>query len=259
MFLSDNIPIVHECPSEWKSATLYFIHDLHFGSELFDAKKWQAFKQQIMEDDHALVFWIGDLMENAIPDSKSDVFTQSVPPVAQKEFVTRQLTDLADKTVAVVPGNHEHNRTTAKCGLYPLYDCCLIAGISEKYRDIYAICDIGIGQTKKNHNLKYRYVVQIQHRAKDIKSCNSADFTDGIDIFAYGHDHDPKDHPRKKIVYDAKRKSTYQRNVEVIDCGSFCTYGGYGARGAYRPQSDKLYRLKIGGDARYIETTGFYV
>lgn len=213
----------------------------------------------MMEDENALVFWMGDLMENAIPDSKSDVFTQTVPPVAQKEFVIRQLTDLADKTVAVVPGNHEHNRATKKCGLYPIYDCCMAAGISEKYRDIYAICDIGIGRNRTNAKKQYHYVVQVQHRAKDIKSCNSADFTDGIDIFAYGHDHDPKDHPRKKIVYNPTRKTIFARNVEVIDCGSCCTYGGYGARGAYRPQSDKLYRVNIGGTDRYIETVGFYV
>lgn len=259
MFLDNKIPIVHECPAEWKSATMYFVHDLHYGSELFNDKKWHAFKEMMMNDDHALIFWIGDLMEDAIPDSKSDCLLQTVPPVAQKEFITRQFTDLKDKIVAVVPGNHEHNRATKKCGLYPLYDCCLIAGISEKYRDIYAICDIGIGQSPKKPSKKNRYVVQVQHRAKDIKSCNSADFTDGIDVFAYGHDHDPHDHPRKKIVYDAKRKSIFERNVEVVDCGSFCVYGGYGARGAYRPQSDKMYRLNIGGRSRYIETIGFYV
>lgn len=259
MFLDDKVPIIYNCPSDWDFATLYFIHDIHYGSEVFDAKKWKAFKQLIVSDDRALCLWIGDLMEDAIPDSKGDTFTQKEPPAIQKEWVTEQLIDLKDKTVAVVPGNHERNRSTRKCGLYPIYDCCVIAGISDKYRDKYAFADIGIGMIYNNPRKQYRYVVQIQHRAKDIKSCNSADFSDGIDIFAYGHDHDPHDHPRKKLMYDPRNKNVIERNVEVIDCGSFCSYGGYGAASAYRPQSDKLYRVNIRGDRRSVETIGFYV
>lgn len=259
MFLTDDIPIVHNCPLEWDRATIYFVHDIHYGSELFDADKWMALKKMITADDRAIVMFIGDMMENAIPDSKSDTFTQTVTPQRQKEWVSEQFIDMKDKIAAVVPGNHENNRSTKKCGLYPIYDACMIAGISEKYRDTYAIIDIGVGMRYKDRHKQNRYVVQIQHRAKDIKSCNSADFTDGIDIFAYGHDHDPKDHPRKKIVYDSKNKSIYQRNVETIDCGSFCKYGGYGAKSGYRPQSDKLYRLNISGKSHSIETVGFYL
>lgn len=259
MFLSDNVPIIHDCPHVWTHTNAYFLHDLHFGSELFDSKRWGKLKNQIINDAHAIVFWVGDLIENAIPNSKSDVFTQTHSPAEQKEWATQQLTDLKDKTAAVVPGNHCSNRTTKVCGLYPLYDCCLIAGMGEKYRDTFAIIDVGIGRIKPSSNKQFHYVGQIQHKAKDIKACCSADFTDGIDFFAYGHDHNPKDNPRAKLIYDKHRKTISKRNVEVINCGSMCGYGGYGAREAYRPQSDKLYSLTLSGTERNIESRGFYV
>ena len=198
------------------------------------------------------------MMENAIPNSKSDIFTQKHNTAEQKEWVTTQFKDLAHKTIAVVPDNHEHNRTTKMCGLYPIYDCCLLAGIGEKYRDTIAYIDIAIG---KYHGLKTKqlhYFGQIQHNAKDLKNYHSSDYTDGIDFFASGHDHEPKDRPRAKMVFDKHNKVVYKRNIECLNSGSFCVFGGYGAKGALRPQSDKMYILRLYGNERRMATMGFY-
>lgn len=229
MFLSDFQPIICNLPTDLNYADIYFVHDVHFGAEMFSEKKWKVLKNKILNDDKAFICWIGDLMENAIPNSKSDVFTQRYTPAQQKEWVTQQLFDLKDKTIAVVPGNHERNRTTKLCGLYPLYDCCLLAGIDEKYRNGIAFVDIGIGTSAKNNKKQVHYFGQIQHKARDIKAVCSADYTDGIDFFAFGHDHEAKDKPRAKLVFDAHNKMIYKRNVECLNSGSFCDFGGYGA------------------------------
>ena len=259
MFLSDDIPILIKLPITEEYVDIYFVHDMHFGSELFDEKKWERLKNIILNDEHAYVCIIGDVMENAIPNSKSDMFTQTHSPTEQKEWATEQFKELSPKIIVVVPGNHEHNRTTKVSGLYPLYDCCLLAGIGEKYRDTIAFVDIAIGTYNGKKTRQTHYVGQIQHRAKDAKNYHSSDYTDGIDFFASGHDHEPKDKPRAKLVYDQQNKSIYKRNVECVDCGSFCTFGGYGAKGAYRPQSDKIYKLRLFGHKKRMETTGFYV
>lgn len=259
MFLSDNKPIKIKFPVEKEYVDIYFIHDVHYGSELFNMRKWEALKEIILNDENAYVCFVGDLMENAIPNSKSDVFTQTHSPSEQKEWVTNQLKDFAHKTLAVVPGNHENNRTTKVSGLYPLYDCCLLAGIGEKYRDTIAFLDLGVGKSKKNKNKQVHYFGQIQHQAKDLKSYHSADFTDGIDFFGNGHNHKPKDDPTAKLVFDIHNKVIYKRNVECINCGSFCVFGGYGAKGAYKPQSDKMYKLRLFSNEKRMETTGFYV
>ncbi len=259
MFLKDNMPILVDLPVDKEHVDLYFVHDLHFGSELFDQRKWEAIKDTILKDDNAYVCVIGDVFENAIPNSKGDVFTQTHSPAEQKEWATKQFKDLSHKILAVVPGNHESNRTTKVSGLYPLYDCCLIAGIGEKYRDTIAFLDIGVGISKKNPKRQVHYFGQIQHRAKDLKNYHSSDYTDGIDFFANGHDHETKDRPRAKLVFDKHRKVVYKHNIECINCGSFCEFGGYGAKNAYRPQSDKMYKLRLYGNEKRMETTGFYL
>lgn len=259
MFLSDNIPILIDLPSSKEYVDIYFIHDVHYGSELFDEKKWKALKEMIINDENAMVCFIGDMMENAIPNSKSDVFTQKHSPAEQKEWVTEQFKDFAHKTIAVVAGNHENNRTTKVSGLYPLYDCCLLAGIGDKYRDITAWVDIGLGKYHGKANKKTHYFGQLQHSAKDTKAYHSSDYTDGIDFFANGHDHKPKDDPRAKMVFDKHNKIVYKQNIECINCGSFCVFGGYGARAPYRPQSDKMYSLRLFGNEKRMKTSGFYV
>lgn len=260
MFLSDNIPILINLPVSMEYADIYFVHDIHYGSELFDEKKWEKLKNMILNDDNAYVCIVGDVMENAIPSSKNcDMFSQAHSPAAQKEWATKQLEDLSHKVLVVVPGNHESNRTTKVSGMYPLYDCCLLAGIGEKYRDTIAFLDIAVGKYRGKTSRQTHYFGQVQHKAKDLKNYHSSDYTDGIDFFASGHDHEAKDKPRAKLVFDPHNKLVYKRNVECINCGSFCSYGGYGAKGAYRPQSDKIYKLRLFGNEKRMETTGFYV
>lgn len=259
MFLKDEIPIICKLPRDIPYADIYFLHDIHFGSELFDERKWKAFKANIQNDDLAYICWIGDLMENAIPNSKSDVFSQTHSPAQQKEWAAEQLFDLRKKTLAVVAGNHEHNRTTKMCGLYPLYDVCMLAGVDERYRDTIAYLDIGVGSRKDQKNKQVHYFGQIQHKARDSANYSTSDYSDGIDFFAFGHDHNPKDRPRAKMVFDHHNKVIYKRNIENLNSGSFCKFGGYGAKGAYRPQSDKMYKLRIFGGEKRMESTGFYL
>lgn len=259
MFLSDNIPILIKLPLSIEYADIYFIHDVHFGSELFDEKKWNKLKNKILNDENAYVCIIGDVLENAIPNSKSDVFTQTRSPAEQKEWAIQQFKDFGTKILAVVPGNHEHNRTTKVSGMYPLYDVCLLAGMGEKYRDTIAYLDVAVGKYRGRTTRQTHYFGQIQHNAKDLKTIHSSDYTDGIDFFANGHDHEPKDKPRAKNVFDPHNKLVYKRNIECINCGSFCVYGGYGAKGSMRPQSDKMYKLRLYGNEKNMESTGFYV
>lgn len=259
MFLSDNIPILIKLPLTIEYADIYFIHDIHYGSELFDEKKWKNLKNRILNDDNAYVCIVGDVLENAIPNSKSDVFSQTHGPAEQKEWAIQQFKDFGAKILAVVPGNHEHNRTTKVSGMYPLYDVCLLAGMGEKYRDTIAYLDVAVGKYRGRTTRQTHYFGQIQHNAKDLKTVHSSDYTDGIDFFANGHDHTPEDKPRAKMVFDPHNKLIYKRNIECINCGSFCVYGGYGAKGAYRPQSDKIYKLRLYGNEKKMESTGFYV
>lgn len=256
---NDYEPILVNTPKEFSCIELYVVSDLHYGSKQFDNNKWNKLKEEILDRPNRYMIFAGDAMENAVPGSKSSVFDQNVPPHEQREWVVQQLTELKDRTIAVVDGNHERNRSTKLAGLYPLYDACLLAGIGEAYRPHFAFVDIGVGARRKDPSQQTHYVAYVVHRAKDTKQYSSADFVDGIDLMAFGHDHSSHDMPRGKLVYDAKLKQVRQATVEVLDSGSFLRYGGYAADGAFRPAPEKLYKATLFGDEKRIVTTGFYL
>ena len=256
---SDFIPILFNTPNSYEQIEIYFAHDIHYGSAQFDNLKWEKIKQEIMSQPNRYVICVGDYCENAVVGSKSDIYTQVYPPHIQKEWLTNQFYELKDRIIAIVPGNHENNRITRVCGLYPVYDCAVSVGIQDRYRQHFAIVDIGVGNSKKRKNSQFRYFGYVTHKLKDCKNYCGSDFIEGIDFSVFGHDHAPKDQPRGKLVYDNKKKIVTQKDIETIDSGSCMTYGGYAVDNGYRPNSSKTYKLVCDGREKRITSVGYHL
>lgn len=254
----ESVPIIINRP-EFETVEIYPIHDLHYGNECFDEHKWNELSRHILAEPNRMVCFIGDLMENIVPNSRGDIFSQMYTPREQQDFVVSVFRQFRERTLCVIDGNHEYNRSTRMAGLYPLLSACVIAEIEPLYRSAYSVLDFGFGNID---NRLSRVVGFCCHRTKELKSFSSVDALEGFDFVLTGHDHDPKDHARAHLTYDRQRKEIGTRSVEMINCGSYLKYGGYGARGGYRPQSDKIYKLVLHAHRnrqKSIETVGFYI
>lgn len=257
--ISDYKPITINTDPDFSEVEIYFAHDIHYGSEISDLKKWDRFKKDILSAPNRFLICAGDYCETAILGSKSDIYTQRDSIQEQQLWLQQQFYDLKERIIAIVPGNHEA-RITKQVGLYPVYDAAVIAGIANKYRHHFAFVDIGVGHGGHGKGKQTHYVGYVTHRLRDCKSYHGADFVEGIDFAAYGHDHDPHDHARSKLIYDPRNAIAYQRDIEIIDSGSFMSYGGYAAQNGYRPQSTKTYKLVLSGAGRKnIKTIGFHL
>ena len=254
-------PVIFNTDPSFSDVEIYFAHDVHAGSRQADLAKWNRFKAEILKEPNRFLVMVGDYTENALVGSKGDIYESTMPPASQKEWLMDEVYSLRERIVCLVPGNHENNRITRTCGLYPVYDVAMACGIGDRYRHGFALVDIGVGDyQQKTKQRQLRYFGYVTHRLKDIKSSCGADFVEGIDFAAFGHDHDPRDHARARLVYDPTNKVVTQKSVDVIDSGSFLTYGGYAIASGYRPLSEKLYKLKLfGGRKKTAQTIGFYV
>jgi len=259
---SDYEPIIVNTPKDFEQITLYFLHDIHKGSAQHDDKKFDAVMAMILDDPSAYCCIVGDAIENAIPGGKSDVFYQTIPPHEQKEWVAAQLERLGDKVLAVVDGNHERNRSTKTAGLFPLYDACARVRMEDRYRPHFAALDIGVGlNAKQGGGKQTRYFGYLVHQAKNQVRFGAPDMLEGFDFLVSGHDHQPHDRPRGKIVYDPYSKAVRHRDVEHINCGAFMTYGDYASDAGRRPAAQKMYKLVLAGKSKKcgMRTIGFYV
>ena len=253
--ISESVPIVIDVPFD--TVEVYPIHDLHYGDECFDVHKWNELARMILSEPNRMVIFCGDLFQMAIPNSKSSMFSQTATIHEQQNFVTSIFRLFKDRTLAIVDGNHE-DRAYRATGLFPLFTSAVLAGLEDRYRNTYAVVDLGFGDSERPS----RAVGFVCHKAKDLKNFASVDFLEGFDFMFSGHDHEPRDHSRGHLCYDRQRKEIRIRSIEFLNSGSFLKYGGYGAKAGYRPKSDKFYKLVLHARRdrqKEVETVGFYV
>jgi len=105
-----------EFPS--KQIRLYPLSDWHLGSPQCSLEFIKKVLGQIKHDKEAYWVGMGDLMENALIGSKSDVYTQEIPPREQMDVICDLLTPIADKGLFLIAGNHEQ-RTMRVAGIIP--------------------------------------------------------------------------------------------------------------------------------------------
>lgn len=256
---SPRIPILVSLPRESESVEILLASDIHNGAAQFAEKKWKAFEDRLSMP-YTYAMFAGDQMEYATRSSKSDVYTQTLSPSAQKRWWIEHLRPFAKegKILCIIDGNHEYNRASKDADDFPLYDIAIALGIEDRYRSEAAFVDIGVGSIKSGTR-QVHYVVRVNHKAQNNVNYGTADGFDGIDIFVSGHTHKPMDKPLGKLVYDTSNKKVYEKTVENIVAGHFLDFGGYGERGGYRPTSQKLYSIILSGKKKAIETRGFHL
>lgn len=256
---SPRVPIQISLPYEAESAEILIASDPHNGSTNFSERKWSAFEKLIMQPNTYVIF-VGDQMEYATRQSKSDVYTQTLSPRQQKDWWIEHLRPIVKegKCLCVVDGNHEYNRASKDADDFPLYDIALALGIEDRYRSEGAFVDIGLGRVGRAGK-QVHYVLRVQHQARNNANHGTADGFEGIDVFVSGHTHKPMDKPLGKLIYDTSNKAVYEKTVENVVGGHFLDYGGYGERAGYRPTSQKLYSIILSGKKKSIETRGFHL
>jgi predicted phosphodiesterase len=255
---NSRVPILVNLPKDITSVEILLAADIHTGSAEFDEKRWERFEEMLQRPNTYVIF-AGDQMEYATRSSKSDVYSQTMPPSYQKKWWISHLRKYKDKVLCIVDGNHEFNRASKDADDFPLYDIALALGIEDRYRSEGAFVDIGVGDGGHGKGKQVHYVIRVQHQAKNQVNGGTVDGVEGIDVFVSGHTHKPMDKPVGRLVYDAKNKCVFHRDVENVVCGHFLRFGGYGERNGYKPTSTKLYSLILCGKKKEIETRGFHI
>ena len=101
-----------------KQIRIYPLGDWHYGSRQCDESFIKRVVGMVKDDDECRWIGMGDLIENAIVGSKSDVYLQTLPPKEQIEAVCDILAPIASKGLFLVGGNHEA-RTMRVVGQQP--------------------------------------------------------------------------------------------------------------------------------------------
>ncbi len=133
-----------------KDFNLYPIGDWHLGSQQCRVDFIKKVINQISDDPNGYWVGMGDWMENAIIGSKSDVYTQNLPPKKQMEYAVELLQPIKDKGLFMIAGNHE-SRTHRLVGLTPEEYIGYQLGVPFKGFSCYAVFQL---QSKRPSSFK---------------------------------------------------------------------------------------------------------
>lgn len=201
--------------------TIYLLGDWHVGASGFQEKALLKYLEEIKQDESGYIVLVGDLCDNAIQNSKGDIFKQTMTPQKQKEKVLEWLFPLRDKILFGCNSNHEE-RTFRTTGQDIMYDIFMGLDLLDRYNFTEGFITLNVmGKTVKTyatHNLG-KGDAKLKGRARE--------FSD-IDIIFGGHVHDPSIVPARQR--DSKGKA---RDIRVVLCGAWQEDEHYAIAAAY--------------------------
>ena len=226
--------VTHKLDTTTPFINLYPLGDVHVGSPQFRRDAFERWIKTISEDERGYVVIVGDLMDIATKNSKTNIWEASMTPSEQKQYVVEALEPIKDKILGVVPGNHEY-RMMREVGVNPLYDVCCKLNIEHVYRESACFIKLGVGCSKKNPDRQVQYGIALVHGASQNKHDNFSNGIDGIDLIFSGHDHKPRHVPRGKIRFNLNTASVSIIPYHEVVVHPFQEYGGYALRGEHLP------------------------
>lgn len=251
--------IIQKLPETLKSAEILVLADLHIGDMQSDVRLIKELIDSVAETPSRYAILAGDIMNNAIIGSKGDTYTATLSPTEQLQYAVELLKPIAEKILAVVPGNHEE-RTTRTAGFDLTAAICTELGIPSVYRENAALLFVSLGRAL---NWKpYTYSIYINHgrgggRKIGGKMNALADYGNIIDtdIYIVGHTHLPASFRDRAFRVAPHRGTAILRDRLFVNTASALRYGGYAERQGYQPASNSYPIITLSGEEHRMNAT----
>jgi predicted phosphodiesterase len=242
--------ITKEYPRDMQYLTLYPIADVHYGAGECMESEFKAYLKKIQDDPTAAVLLGGDLINNGIKSSVTNVYEERYSPHQQKKDMIALLEPIRSKVVAAVRGNHEY-RQVKETSTDVMDDVCRELGIEQNYAKDAAFVKVSLGT--KHNGKPATYMIYLTHGSGGgqllgsglSRQDNYQLSIEGVDISVSGHTHKPTKTPSGRLVFDSRNNNIIRSNTLIFICTAWLDYGGYPERGqmkatAFYPDTIKL-------------------
>lgn len=250
-----------ERPREWTEAHLYVLADEHIGDEHHDALWLDERLQAIKKDDRAMVIINGDILNTALRNGVSDIYSEKMNLGAAIEYATKLLEPIKDKIIAGTIGNHEY-RAYKEAGIDVMNVTFANMGIADRYLHEGGLIYIRMGQNGTHRHgrenpPKIWYSVYVTHgsgggRKEGAKANRLADMASIVDADIYIHSHTHLPMVLRKCYFraDPYNCSTVTVDRLFVNTAASLNYGGYGQMYEYTPASKRTPMITLSGEKK---------
>jgi hypothetical protein len=172
---------------------------------------------------------VGDIVNNGIKDSVTNVYHETMPPSAQIETAVKLLTPVKDKILGAVGGNHER-RTSRLVDIDIMHTIMVLLGKGDLYRS--NMCFIRVSLERKN--VKDGYTMLLMHGSSDGKRQRFEGVIEGVDAVITAHVHHGLMSRPSRIVFTSNNTVVIKPHISMV-CESWLGYGGYASRSMLLP------------------------
>lgn len=255
--------INHELPKEIDSLDIYVLSDLHIGESGVDDNRVFDLLYTVEKNPNARLIVNGDIVNNGIKTSVSDIYHEEMTPSEQIREVARLLTPVKDKILVIHDGNHE-KRTSRLVGINLMEMVAVELFGREKAEELYSynpyLLFVAFGRNYGRDCRKTVYSIYGKHgtgggRTTGAKMNNLERMLDVInaDIFIHSHTHVPATFKLGSHSVDYKnRKATFKEHL-FVNSNAFLLYGGYGEELGFRPTSTQFPKITLNGERRFAQ------
>lgn len=231
--------ITKEYPRDMEFLTIYPIADVHYGAAECLESDFRAYIKKIQDDPYAAVLLGGDLINNGIKSSVTNVYEEKHTPHQQKKDMIAMLEPIKHKIIAIVRGNHEYRTVKESC-VDVMDDISSHLGLCDQYAADAGFIKISIGE--KPNKKQATYMIYLSHGSgggallgSGLSRQDSYQMSiEGVDISVTGHSHKPTKTPSARLVFDSHNNNIVKNNTLIFICTSWLDYGGYPERGQLR-------------------------
>ena len=254
----DMVPIVREFPAR-QDITIYPVYDLHLGAAECMEAEWALFKKRVLDDPNAYVVIGGDMINNGIKSSVTNVYEETMRPREQKRRLVEELSPLRDRIICMTGGNHER-RTAWESDQNPMYDVACKLDLEDLYRENGCFVALRFGQKYGDGKRNPTYKLAVLHGAGGGMYIGSGAnrgerfgaVIDGLDVLITGHTHKPVMFPSCKLVFDVQNNRVTRKQFRVVTATSWLDYGGYAMQGMMTPTAHCVSAVHLKGDRKEI-------
>ena len=257
--------IVHKFPRD--NIRLYGIADVHLAAKECMEKEFIEFRDMILADDHAYVAVGGDLLNNGIKSSISNIYTEVMRPREAKRVMTELLKPLAEegRILCGTGGNHER-RSSKEVDEDIIGDIFCKLNIEDVFRENMCFVKLQFGEQNGAGSRNPTYRLMVTHGAGGGMltggAVNRAErfggIIDGIDLIMVGHTHKPFITAPAKLVFDPYNNRVSVKPFRVVSMSPWLSYGGYPVQKMLLPSStyvDVPQVITLHGKRKKIEVT----
>lgn len=258
--LSDLEVITHKIPGN-DDITLWLIGDVHIGAAEFNEEQFKRDIGNIEKDPNARVVLIGDLINNAVKSSVSNVYEERMMPAAAKKYAVKEFEPIKDKIICAVGGNHEM-RSVKEVDDDPAYDIMCKLDIENVYRRNAAFVKLQIGNPQRDGEHNPTYTLFVTHGSgggttiggSANKQQRVQQIYEGIDVFIQGHTHKAVNFFPQRVVFDKHNNKIKFRTITCVNAPAYLDYGGYAMRGGLQPFANVVSQVVLSGNKKQVIT-----